>query len=149
VTPGTAALTPESAARTPKELDMSKDEEEIRQLVATWMEATKAGEMDKVLPLMTDDMVFLRPGHPPMGKAEFAASAKQQAQPGGPKFDGASEIVEVQVLGDWAFMWTRLSVVAMQPGAAPVKRSGHTLSILRKQDGKWQLARDANMLAPS
>jgi hypothetical protein len=27
-------------------------------------------------------------------------------------------------------------------------RSGHTLSILRKQEGKWLLARDANMLAP-
>ncbi|MGH8262403.1 MAG: hypothetical protein ACRET4_02910 [Steroidobacteraceae bacterium] len=26
--------------------------------------------------------------------------------------------------------------------------AGHTLSILRKQDCKWLLARDANMLAP-
>jgi hypothetical protein len=27
-------------------------------------------------------------------------------------------------------------------------RAGHTLSILMKQDGRWVLARDANMLAP-
>jgi hypothetical protein len=27
-------------------------------------------------------------------------------------------------------------------------RAGHTLSILRKRDGRWVLARDANLLAP-
>ena len=27
-------------------------------------------------------------------------------------------------------------------------RAGHTLSILKKQNGKWVLARDANMLSP-
>jgi hypothetical protein len=27
-------------------------------------------------------------------------------------------------------------------------RAGHTLSILNKQNGKWVLARDANMLSP-
>ena len=46
-------------------------------------------------------------------------------------------------------MWTRLTVVATPPGGAPsTTRAGHTLSILRKQNGKWLLARDANMLAP-
>ena len=29
-----------------------------------------------------------------------------------------------------------------------MKRAGHTLSILRKTDGRWQLARDANLLTP-
>ncbi|RYD27259.1 MAG: hypothetical protein EOP87_21455 [Verrucomicrobiaceae bacterium] len=29
---------------------------------------------------------------------------------------------------------------------APVARSGHTLTILRKEKGKWLLARDANLL---
>jgi len=27
-----------------------------------------------------------------------------------------------------------------------VKRSGWTLTILRKEDGRWRLARDANLL---
>ena len=53
------------------------------------------------------------------------------------------------MLGDWAFMWTRLAVVATPPdGAAPSKRAGHTLSVLKKEDGRWVLARDANLLAP-
>jgi hypothetical protein len=46
-------------------------------------------------------------------------------------------------------MWTKLSVVVIPSGGGPSMTSaGHTLSILKKQDGKWVLARDANMLSP-
>jgi ketosteroid isomerase-like protein len=46
-------------------------------------------------------------------------------------------------------MWTKLRVVVTPPGRAqPATRAGHTLSILKKQNGKWLLARDANMLSP-
>jgi uncharacterized protein (TIGR02246 family) len=63
---------------------------------------------------------------------------------------GTSEIQEIKVLGDWAFMWTKLTVVVTPPGGAqPMTRAGHTLSILKKQNGKWVLARDANMLVSS
>jgi len=64
------------------------------------------------------------------------------------KLDGKSDIEEIQVAGDWAFAWTRLSVTITPRGpASPMRRSGHTLTIFRKQpDGKWVLARDANML---
>ena len=34
---------------------MQSDEQEIRQLVATWMAATKAGDIDAVLSLMADE----------------------------------------------------------------------------------------------
>jgi uncharacterized protein (TIGR02246 family) len=128
---------------------MNNDEQEIRQLISTWMEATQAGDIDTVLGLMADDVVFLVPGQPPMNKAAFAAAARPQAGQEAPRFDGTSEIQEIQVLGDWAWMWTRLTVVATPPGGAPaMKRAGHTLSVLRKQGGRWVLARDANLLAP-
>ena len=65
------------------------------------------------------------------------------------RFDGASEIDEIRVMGDWAFMRTRLTVTATQPGKPPMVRSGPTLSILVKRDGRWLLARDANLLAPA
>lgn len=128
---------------------MSNDEQEIRDLVATWMAASKAGEVEKVLSLMADDVVFLVPGQPPMNKAAFAAAATGQARQNSPQFDGTSETQEIQVMGDWAFMWTKLKVVVTPPDGAPsMTRAGHTLSILKKQGGKWVLARDANMLAP-
>jgi uncharacterized protein (TIGR02246 family) len=126
---------------------MSDDERQIRQLVATWMAATRAGDLDTVLSLMAEDVVFLRAGHPPMiGKAAFAAAAA--AQPGAPRFDGTSEIQEINVVGDWAFMWAKLTVAVTPPTGAPMKLAGPVLSVLRREGGRWVLARDANMLTP-
>ena len=128
---------------------MQDDEREIRQLVSTWMTASKAGDVETVLSLMADDVVFLVPGRPVMRKTDFAAAARARSGKDASQIDGSSEIQEVKILGDWAFMWTRLTVVVMPPGGAEsVTRAGHTLTILKKQNGKWLLARDANMLAP-
>ena len=44
-------------------------------------------------------------------------------------------------------MRTRLTVTVTPPSGEPITRNGHTLTILRKQHGKWLLARDANLLA--
>jgi uncharacterized protein (TIGR02246 family) len=128
---------------------MNSDEHEIRQLVTTWIDATKSGDTDSVLSLMADDVVFLVTGQPPMiGKAAFAAAMRAQSGQGRLQFEGKSEIQEVQVLDDWAYMWTKLTVVITPPGAAAsIARAGNTLTILKKQNGKWVLARDANMLA--
>jgi uncharacterized protein (TIGR02246 family) len=130
-------------------MSTQSDEQEIRQLVSTWMAATKAGGIEKVLSLMSDDVVFLITGQPVMRKADFAALARAQSGKDAPIFDGTSEIQEIKILGDWAFMWAKLTVVVTPSGGAQsVTRAGHTLSILKKQQGKWVLARDANMLAP-
>lgn len=86
---------------------MQSDEEEIRQMVSTWMAASKAGDVEAVLSLMADDVVFLVPGQPVMRKADFAVAARAQSGQGAPQFDGRSEIREIRVLGEWAFMWTK------------------------------------------
>lgn len=124
---------------------MTEDERAIRQLVETWMTATKAGDLATVLSLMADDAVFMVPGQEPFGKEVFQAASAGMA---GVEIDGQSDIQEIQVLGDWAYMRNRLTVTMTVPGQAkPVRRSGYTLTILRKQpDGKWVLARDANLL---
>jgi uncharacterized protein (TIGR02246 family) len=84
-----------------------------------------------------------------MHKPDFADAARAQASQGAPQFEGSSDIQEIKVIGDWAFMWTKLTVVVTPPGGAQsVKRAGHTLTILKKESGKWVLARDANMLVP-
>jgi len=128
---------------------MTADEREIRTLVATWMAATRAGDVDTVLGLMADDVVFLVPGREPMiGKDAYAAAARTVAQ-GGPLIDGRSDIREISVHGDVAFLWTHLEVDVTPPGGAPMKRAGHTLTVLRRERGRWVLARDANLLAPA
>jgi uncharacterized protein (TIGR02246 family) len=126
----------------------STDEQQIRDLVATWMAATKAGDVATVLNLMTDDVVFLVAGQPPFGKEKFAETMKGPLGKPQAHIDGRSEIQEVQVSGDMAYTWSRLTVEVTPPGGEPIKRGGHTLSVLRKSGGRWQLARDANLLTP-
>jgi len=127
------------------------DEQQIRHLITTWMSASKAGDTATVLTLMTDDVIFLRPGHPPMvGKSAFAAAATPPPGTPAPKVDGTCDIQEIQVLGDWAYIWTNLAVtITPAGGAESMRRAGHTLTILKKEAGRWLLARDANMLAPA
>ncbi len=122
----------------------TSDEQAIRDLISTWMAATKAGDQATVLSLMTDDVVFMVPGQQPFGKEAFAAASRGMQ---GVEFAGTSEVIELQVIGDWAWIRTRLRVVITPPGGKQMARSGYTLSVLRKQsDGRWLLARDANLL---
>lgn len=128
---------------------MDRDEQAIRSLVTTWMEASAAGDLSRVLELMTDDVVFLSAGRPPMcGKESFAAASR--AMEGKTRVEGRAAIQEVRVFGEWAYCWNQLTL-AVHPidGGAPSQLSGPALSILRKQpNGRWLFFRDANMLAP-
>jgi uncharacterized protein (TIGR02246 family) len=126
---------------------MDKDEEEIRNLLETWLSATRAGDVERVLGLMTPDVVFLVPGQPAMiGRAAFETVLRGMLATHA--IESSSEIEEIAVAGDMAYSRTRLSVtVTSKHGGTPLQRSGHTLSILRKgDDGRWRLARDANLL---
>lgn len=109
------------------------------------MAATEAGDLDTMLGLMTDDVVFMVPGREPFGKEAFAAASRGMQ---GMRIEGTSDIRELQVLGDWAYLRNHLQVTMTPPGGTAVKRAGHTLTVLRRQpDGRWLLARDANLLA--
>jgi uncharacterized protein (TIGR02246 family) len=43
------------------------DDQEIRDVIRRWLEATKRGDSSSVLDVMTDDVVFLAPGREPFG----------------------------------------------------------------------------------
>ena len=127
--------------------DMPSDEDRIRTVVDTWQTATRAGDVDTVLGLMTDDAVFLVPGRPPMGKTEFTELSRLPPGAPRPTFESTSEIMEIAISGDMAYLWSRLSVSVTPPGAdQPIERAGHTLTVFRRVDGQWRLARDANLL---
>jgi uncharacterized protein (TIGR02246 family) len=123
---------------------MSDDERAIRELVETWFAATMSGDIETVLGLMTDDVIFMVPGHEPFGRQAFAETAKGMTDA---RIDGKSDIVEIEVLGDWAYLRNHIDLKMTPHGGVPVHRAGYTLTILRKQpDGKWRLSRDANLL---
>jgi uncharacterized protein (TIGR02246 family) len=124
---------------------MTDDEQAIRDLVATWMQASQSGDSATVLSLMTDDVVFQVPGREPFGKEAFEAAAGAQSRV---RMRGTSEIVELQIHGDWAFSRNHIDLTITPPSGDAMLRSGYTLSLYRKEaDGRWRLARDANLLA--
>ena len=123
---------------------MSDDEQAILALIETWMQATRAGDTGTVLSLMTEDAVFTVAGREPFGREAFRAASNAMA---GMRIEGTSEVVELQVLGDWAFSRNRIDMTVTPPGGEPVRRAGYTLTLYRKEaDGRWRLARDANLL---
>jgi uncharacterized protein (TIGR02246 family) len=65
----------------------------------------------------------------------------------GVHMEGTSDIREIAVLGDWAYLRNYITVTLTPPDGAPSRRAGYTLTIFRKApDGKWLLARDANLV---
>ena len=124
---------------------MMSDETEIRALVTQWHQATQQGDIAAVLDLMTDDVVFLTAGRAPMNKQDFAVASSSNGPR--PQIAMQQEIREVTVYGEIAYMWSELEVqITPRAATTPIVREGHTLTIFRKIDGRWLLARDANML---
>ena len=127
---------------------MSDDKQAIRDLISEWQRATAAGDISRLLPLMAEDVVFLVAGQAPMrGRDAFAGAfrgALQQVH-----IESQSEIQEIEVSGDLAYSWNHLSVtVTPRQGGAATRRTGYTLTVLRKQTGgAWVVKRDANLLA--
>jgi uncharacterized protein (TIGR02246 family) len=123
---------------------MQDDEQAIRKLVDTWMSATKTGDLTTVLNLMDDEVIFLVAGKEPFGKEEFAASSKAMKDI---TIDGSSDIQEIKVIGDWAWMRNFLKVRMTSAKGESFVRSGSTLTVLRKNvQGLWVVMRDANLL---
>lgn len=124
---------------------MNEDERAIRQFVEDWFAASRNGDVDAILRLLDEDAVFMSPGAEPFGAQAFRAAAAQMRNM---QLDMQSDIQEIKILGDWAFFRGRLQVTVTTPGGKAIRRAGHALTILRKTaDGRWVLARDANMLA--
>lgn len=109
------------------------------------MAASRAGDIETVLGLMTDDALFMTPGREPFGKEEFHASSESMR---GVRMDGRAEIREVEVLGDRAWIRIHIDLTVTPAEGEAVHRSGYTLTILKKcADGKWRLFRDSNLVS--
>jgi uncharacterized protein (TIGR02246 family) len=92
------------------------------------------------------DAVFLQASEDPIrGRAAFARKQETLATI---DIDDSSDIQEIKVFGEWAYCWNYLTVVVTpHSGGPPVKRAGNVLSVLQKQNGRWVIVRDANMLS--
>ena len=126
------------------------EEAKIRAAVESWHQATRNGDIARVLTLMAEDAVFLRAGDPPLrGREAFGRGLRTLLETHG--IVSSAEIREVRASGDLGYCWADLTVAVMPllAGGEPAVRKGPALSIFRKQrDGAWLLIRDANMLTP-
>jgi uncharacterized protein (TIGR02246 family) len=123
------------------------DEQAIRELMDKWLTATQVGDLQTILTLMSDDAIFLVPGQPPMhGKHAFADAFRSMIPM--IRIEATHENREIQIHGDIAWCWSYLSLtITPRTGGPPSRRTGHTLSILRREpSGNWVVIRDANLL---
>ncbi|HZZ91011.1 MAG TPA: SgcJ/EcaC family oxidoreductase [Usitatibacter sp.] len=126
---------------------MEAVEREIRELHSTWINAVNNADLELLLALMTDDVVFLSPGQAPIGRDGFRANfsaAHQQA-----RIRCISELEEVVVVGEVAYTRSRDSLsVTPRASGEPTQLAGYRMTIYRRgPEGRWLLARDAHTLA--
>ncbi len=127
---------------------MGPDERAIREVHSNWIAAVNAGDLDRLLTLMADDVVFLNPGQAPLGRDGFPANftaAHQQV-----RLRCLSELEEVVVVGEVAYTRSRDALaVTPRAGGETTQLAGHRMTVYRRQpDGRWLLARDAHTLSP-
>jgi uncharacterized protein (TIGR02246 family) len=128
---------------------MSTDEQAIRDRVALWHSATATGDIDTVMGLMAEDVIFLLAGKPPIrGRASFVQALRTVLTQH--RIESKGDIQEIEISGSLAYCWTNITVrIVPLSGGKGTLRAGSTLSILRKQpSGSWVVVRDANLLPP-
>ncbi|HJV88004.1 MAG TPA: SgcJ/EcaC family oxidoreductase [Noviherbaspirillum sp.] len=126
--------------------DEHADHEAIRDLVTSWQSAAAAGDVARLRDMLAEDVVFLTPGQAPMcGRQAFLDAFEEGLQHY--RIESHAEIRDIGFDADLAYCWTHLSVTATpHKQGLPVRRFGDTLTILKKQQSRWVIARDANML---
>ena len=125
---------------------MTDDARQIRELIDSWIAASNAGDIAALMDMMTDDVIFMTPGRPPFGKAQFAADSERVK---GAAIDAHAEVQEIDVFGPRAYIRNHVRVELSVPGQPARRMSGYAMSVLRKEaDGRWRIARDANLVMP-
>ena len=122
------------------------NEQALRDLGQLWATASERGDVATLLSLVADDVVFIVPGQKPFGKEAFAESIRHTRAD---RIQIQSELLELTVLGDWAWMRSHLDVTATAADGDHDHRIGDVLRILRKtSEGRWVITRDTSLLMP-
>src|SRR3569833_1312304 len=108
---------------------MDDDDTAIRSLLRAWHEATAAGDVARILPLMAEDVVFLGAGRPPMrGRRAFEQGLRTLLTHS--RIEAHGDVRESTVCGDLAYCWSDLAVkVTPIGGGSPTRLAGPALSI--------------------
>jgi uncharacterized protein (TIGR02246 family) len=128
---------------------MGPDEQAIHAVHTAWIEAVNAGDLARLLTMLTDDVVLINPGGAPIGREGFRASFTQACAT--MAFRCVSDLEEVVVAGDVAYTRAKDALtISPRAGGETTRFAGYRVTVYRKQpDGRWLLARDAHTLMPA
>ncbi len=116
------------------------DIEAIGATTQDWQAAGRANDWAAVAALYTEDAVLMPPNAPAV-----TGPANIQAYFGSLPPMGALDLADVEIdgVGDWAFVRGTYSLTMAVEGMEPIADSGTYLEICRKQaDGTWLIYRD-------
>ena len=119
-----------------------RDRESIQQLGQDWVDAVHHGDVDGLLDLVTDDVVFM-PANAPSIVGRAAVEQTYRAVFAAFEVEQTFAPEEIQVGGDWAFV-RGPDALETRPSAGgdSIAVRGRGLSILRRvEDGSWRFAR--------
>jgi ketosteroid isomerase-like protein len=119
-------------------------EQAAHQAHEAYTSAINSNDVDSILELLTDDVVFLAAHAPPMiGKADLRQWLEGYVGAFQTHWDKTVE--ELVVTGEWAFeRYHYHSTDTPREGGAPVEDTGWGLIVYHYDpDGKWRVARDA------
>src|SRR5436309_9908274 len=115
-------------------------EGEIRRLRSEWVNAVKAKDLDRLLELVTDDVVVIHPnGRSTLGKVELRADLESNFA----RFTIKDQIVEAHELivsGDWAFERAAVKTSVAPANGEPFNVESTTIVILNRKT-TWKISR--------
>jgi ketosteroid isomerase-like protein len=109
-----------------------------------YVTAINSNDLDAILAVLTDDVVFMPPGSPRLvGKPAVRSWAGGYLDAYASQWD--KTMIEFVVMGDWAFeQYAYTSTEIPRGGGLEVRDTGKGLIIYRRDaDGTWRVARDA------
>ena len=142
-----SACAPQSEQRAEPVIDeavsIAADVEAIERVNLELIRAFHAGDTSAAVALVMDDAVDLPPNRPAVVGKE-AIRSFVQSDFDRFTWDFTDEIVEIEVSGDLAVMWTNYSLtLTPKDGGEPVESSGKWLKVLKRQsDGSWKFSRN-------
>jgi len=114
--------------------------EKIRHFVKAWAEATNAGDIDRIMSMVTDNCVMIPANAPPLIGKEAIRKDQQQSF-GQFTYKGDEAVVDFRVSGGFAFSrGTWAYSLTPKAGGESKKNNGSFIDIYQKQpDGAWKL----------
>jgi len=116
--------------------------EGIERLRAAWLAALKAGDVDRLMSMVTDDVVAMHPnGRTTRGRQELAEDFRRFFLSF--RMDQTVTSEETVVAGEWAFDRARVSAqIAPIAGGETSQVNSEVIVILRRdREGSWKIAR--------